>query len=276
MRTILPWISLNGRMIQPDSSLAGDIESGLQNKFGFFTTLKVREGIPLFWEHHIRRLKQSSGTLSVPLPVSFSDLHNHVRDVISKNNLTNGGIRITITADSMHPSSAPELLIHSFTYDSALQKISVITVPDPRKEFKTIKTNDRTAYTQSQEKARSQGAQDALFTQNNEGRRSLVPPILIESTNANILSFTPENTIITPPVKNKALNGITRQILMEAMKIRENNIPIDTNNPIILINSLNIRIINSIDGRKIKQDPEFVTLIRQALESSEKSYIENC
>ncbi|MBU4098227.1 aminotransferase class IV, partial [Patescibacteria group bacterium] len=107
---------------------------------------------------------------------------------------------------------------------------------------------------------------DALFTQNGK---------LIESTTANIISYINKDTIITPPILEKGLNGITRQILIENLPIKEKAIPSDTTDPIILVNSLNLRIVESIDGRKLKQNSEFVNLIRQTLDKTEKTYITN-
>jgi len=143
-------------------------------------------------------------------------------------------------------------------------RVAVITTPDTRDSYKIHKLTYRIPHLLAQQQAQAKGARDALFTQNGK---------LIESTTANIISYINKDTIITPPILGKGLNGITRQILIENLPIKEKAIPSDTTDPIILVNSLSLQIVESIDGRKLKQNSEFVNLIRQTLDQAEKSYI---
>jgi branched-subunit amino acid aminotransferase/4-amino-4-deoxychorismate lyase len=254
MRKILTWASINGQTAKKENALIPAFDNGFLNGHGIFTTIKVRDGYPLFFDRHLNRLKTSSQELDIPTP---TNLENSLSAVISKNKLTNGGVRVTI--------SSTTTFIHAFTMDNQIQKVDVITTPETRDKNKTIKTTYRVPNIFAQKKAQAKGAQDALFTtQKNQ---------LIESTYANIYAYTPDNTIITPPIEGKGLNGISRQILMENLPIQEKEIPADTTDPIILVSSLSLRIVESINGKKIKQDPEFIELMSQAIDNAEKSYI---
>lgn len=264
MREILPFINLNGKITGQKSAGISILNEGFLYGKGIFTTIKVREGVLLFFERHLNRLETSATQLNIRLPSYILNPTSYIQKAayatIKKNKLINGGIRITLAPTT--------ICIHAFTTKQFNNEtIKLITTPDTRDACKTHKLTYRMPHLLALEKARSQNADDALFTQNNE---------LIESTSANIFSYTSTNShfsIITPPVSNNGLNGITRQILMENFPIHEQDIPANTTNPLILVNSLNLRIIKSIDGKKINQNPDFVNLIRQTLDEAEKNYI---
>ena len=263
MRQILPFINLNGKITGQKSAEIPIFNEGFLYGKGIFTTIKVRVGIPLFFERHLSRLQTSAKQLNInsTLNSKLSTLNfsKAAYATIKQNKLINGGIRITLTPGI--------ICIHAFTGNTEIQKISVITTPDTRDIYKTHKVTYRIPHLLALKKARSQGAQDALFTQNKE---------IIESTTANIIALASNNSqlsILTPPISQNGLDGITRQILIENLPIHEAPIPATTTSPLILVNSLSLRIVKSIDGKKINQNPEFANLIRQTLDEAEKSYI---
>lgn len=227
---------------------------------GIFTTIKTREGIPLFLERHINRLQTSAAQLDIQSSAirNSSYVRKSVYSAIAKNKLIDGAIRITVTDGKINTQT---FTIKQFSNEA----IRLITIPDPRDIYKIHKLTYRIPNLLARQQAEKKGAQDALFTQNGE---------IIESTTANIIAYINKDTLITPPISGKGLDGITRQILMENLPIHESPIPQNTTNPLILINSIRLRVVKSIDGRKINQNSEFVNLIRQTLDKAEKNYVQ--
>jgi branched-subunit amino acid aminotransferase/4-amino-4-deoxychorismate lyase len=260
MRKIFPWISLNGKIVEQKDAVVSVFDEGFLYGFGFFTTVKIRESIPLFFEKHTERLEKSAEKLSFRLPENFTSIGNDVIAVITKNEITEGAIRITITKGL---EKKPTILIHATTIEKEVHEVSVMTIPDERDIYKTIKMTYRVPHLLAVQKAQERGAQDALFSQND---------FLIESTYANIYSYH-EGEIITPPIRNKGLNGISRQILLEQLPIHQKEISIKTQNPMVLVSSLSLRIVDKIDGIKIKKNTGFFAQIKNALEDAEKNYI---
>lgn len=284
MRSILPFIYLNGKIVTKKNALIPALDNGFLYGTGIFTTVKIREGVPLFLNRHLARLQSNASQLGIPLlpchscesgnPATFPLLTSAVSAIIQKNNLASGGLRITL--------SPATLCIHAFTLPLGTcgtrdtpDTLKTITLPDPRDIYKTIKTTYRLPNLLAQKQAQIKETDDAIFTQNNK---------LIESTNSNILScqtnshFSTLNSqfsILTPPLKGRGLNGITIQILMENLPIQQKPVPSDTTDPLILVNSLSLQIVESINGTSLKQNPEFVKLIRQTLDKTEKMYITN-
>lgn len=261
MRNILPWVSMNGEIIDQKIAVVSVFDEGFLYGFGFFTTIKVRESIPLFFEKHTERLKKSAEQLLFSLPLDcFTDVRNDVFTIIKKNKIVDGAIRITITKGS---AARPTIVIHATTIENEISTVSVITVVDNRDSYKTIKMTYRVPHLLAMQKAKEKGVQDALFVQNN---------FLIESTYANIYSYD-DGTIITPPISGRALNSISRKVLFEQLKIHEKEIPITTENPMVLVSSLSLRIVENIDGRKMEQDSGFISQIKNALDTAERKYI---
>lgn len=255
MRQILPWVNINGITVNKEKKAnISAFDDGFINGYGVFTTMKVRAGLPLFLDRHIIRLQDHTKKLNIPYP---QNLEKSVSSLIEKNKLTEGGIRITIS-----PETA---FIHPFPTVTKIETVRVITTPETRGTLKTIKTTYRVPNILAQKEARVKGAQDAIFTLQNQ---------LIESTYANIYILNTKSTIITPPIAGKGLNGISRQVLMENLPIQEQKIPDDTIDPMILVSSLSMRIVKSINGRKLKQDPEFIKLMYMGIINAENKYIE--
>lgn len=262
MRKITRYLSLNGKLIDRDEAVIPVFERGYLYGEGVFTTLKVRSGIPLFLERHMVRLSSNAGEIGISFNQKIED---SVGDIIRKNKLENGGVRITVTGgNSLSDRKSSTVLVQGFEIESKVEEVGVITVSDYRDIYKSIKTTYRIPHIFAQKKAEEKGCQDALFSFN--GR-------LIESTYANIFARKRDGEIVTPPIAGRGLNGITRQILMENLKAREEDLLAGYEDPLVLVSSLSLRSVKSINGRKIKRDAQFVSLIRQAVEEAEVDYM---
>ena len=156
------------------------------------------------------------------------------------------------------------MVIQAREIHDTVQKVKVITAPDERDICKTLKTTYRLHNVLTMQKAQKQNAQDGLFTYNS---------MLIESTYANIYALTENGTIITPPIAGKGLNGISRQTLMKQLSIQEQEIPENTRHPLVLVSSLSIRSVETVNTKQIAYSQIFVDKIKKAVENAENEYI---
>jgi aminodeoxychorismate synthase component I/2-amino-4-hydroxy-6-hydroxymethyldihydropteridine diphosphokinase len=210
---------------------------------GIFTTIKVIQGVPLYFDKHLDRLTTQTNTLGLVIPkLSLAT----ITDYLKKNNLTNCALRITVrNTTSIDHRPLPEE-----------KPLSVITVDDTRNKYKTLKTTDRTVNDAAKKLAQQNGADDALFVKDT---------CIIESTTANVFSIDKSGDLITPPIENKGLNGIARQVLMERMHVKEMPISSDTNMPLVVVNSLRVQPIRELDGRILPDAGELVKKINNVL-----------
>ena len=254
-----PWIVVNDQLVHQDNARISPSDDGFLSGYGMLTTLKVKNGIPLFLEKHLQRLHDSMKQLQFCVQTIPYDAKDLIEKLIEKNTITYAGIRITVTNNN--PLT---MVIQAREIPETVQKVSVITVPDERDVFKTLKMTYRVHNVMGMQKAQQQQAQDALFVHNN---------MLVESTYANIYALTDDGIIITPPIAGKGLNGISRQSLMTALPIQEQDIPEDTTNPLVLVSSLSMRAVEKVNGKSIRYTQAFVDKIEKALENAENAYL---
>jgi len=219
---------------------------------GVFTTIKVRQGVPLFFEEHQNRLLTHTKALKIKQP---TNLEKKVKNFIKKNSLTDCALRITCIDKKVLLESRPI---------PPVNPISLITFTDTRNQNKIYKTTERAINEQAKEFAAKNHANDALFINNN---------YLIESTIANIFSLNEKGEIITPPLDGKGLAGIARKIIMKNLPVREEKIPQNSTQPIVLINSLRVQMITHLNGKKLQNADKLFQTIKTTLEKTENEYL---
>jgi len=223
---------------------------------GIFTTIKVKQGIPLFFDKHHKRLLTHAKALKLPRP---SAIEKKVTNFLKETTLTDCALRVTITDKGQvsieHRPIPPT------------SPISLITVPDTRDKNKIFKTTNRVVNEQAKKLAENSGADDALFVQEDN---------IIESTICNVFSLNTKGQIITPNLDGKGLNGITRQIIMEQADVIEEDIPETTSGPLVLVNSLRIQQVNILNGEKIADGKVLFEKIKKLIEKTEHEYINSC
>ncbi|MBI5122529.1 aminodeoxychorismate synthase component I [Candidatus Roizmanbacteria bacterium] len=222
---------------------------------GIFTTIKVKSSIPLFFELHKNRLAKHANKINLG---SFSLSYSDIQKYLKKNNITDCVLKITVTKKNnktivdMQTRTLPQSL-----------PIKLITVPDTRDKNKILKTTHREINMEAMKKAQKNNANDALFVQNNN---------IVESTIANVFSINKKGQIITPPLENKGLKGITRTIIMQNLDIVEEEIQEDTKRPLVLTNSLRIQKATHLNGKKLQDADELIEKIKDIISKVEIDY----
>src|SRR6185369_2662109 len=225
---------------------------------GIFTTIKVKNGIPLFFEHHQKRLISHSKKLQLDIPYfSFKD----VQHFLQKNNLSDCALKIIMTTRK----GQPEMTLQTRPLPYPNENIKLITVADTRDKYKTIKTLDRHAHEEAQKLAKKQDTDDALFVQNNN---------LIESTISNIFSVNKNGDIITPPLVGRGLEGIAKKIIILQTPVIEEEINESSTGPIVLTNSLRIQKATELNGKKLEDAEELYQKIKTFIENAEEDYLQ--
>lgn len=262
-------MSINGQDVERDQARISALDYGVLYGYGVFTTLKVKNAIPLFLERHLRRLYASSERLSLgKLPLQ-GDLKAAVFHIIRKNEVTDGAVRITLTPGTGHTTSRqachePTVILHATPPRDPADFLDAITVPEQRDALRDIKETYRVIHMLGERDAARQGAQAAIFT---------CAGTLVEATNSNVFSVNREGALITPAIEGKGLNGICRQVLLEQGGGKIGEIPIETRGPLFLVNSLSIVAVRHLNGKALRSGEEHLRMIRQRIETIENSYI---
>lgn len=201
---------LNDRILLNEQAALHYTDLSIQRGIGIFDFLAVVDFEPVFIDLHLARLEASAKEMRLPLSYSNEELKMIINELIRKNELSNGGIRITVTggySPDGYNIKEPNLIIatHSFRLPSAdqFQKgIKLITWQHQR-QMPQVKTIDYLMAVWLQPHLQENGADDVLYFNRNS---------ITECPRANIFMVTHDNKIITPA--HSILPGITRQQIL--------------------------------------------------------------
>jgi para-aminobenzoate synthetase component 1 len=207
---------LNGRMVPADQAKIPISDPGFQYGFGFFETIRVEQGRPLYLNRHLTRFKKSWQVL---YQYAFPDLswEAMIKAVLEKNNLTTGVAAVkmmTAWAESDEPPYHPHLIITARPYTHRLtllgrKGLHLGSYPHPRQSpLADHKTLNYLYYHQAGRWARANGYDEALIL-NPDGSIS-------ETNSANVAVICGKQLIV--PTSPHVLPGVMMDLLQEAAR----------------------------------------------------------
>jgi len=176
---------------------------------GVYEVTAVLERKLVDFEGHISRLQRSLSALDMHMVKTKIELLHIHRELVKKNNLTEGMIYLQITRgvadrDFAYPADASQSLV-LFTQEKALTSkkpgIRVISVPDIRWGRRDIKTVQLLAPSMAKMMALERGKDDSWMVEDG---------YVTEGTSNNAFIVSKDRKIITRNLSNSILHGITR------------------------------------------------------------------
>jgi D-alanine transaminase len=169
------------------------------------------------------RLKRSLAELRIAMPMSLKALGLVIRETVQRNRVRDGIIYLQITRgvarrDHAFPAAgtAPSIVVSARNLDFAgneriaAEGIAVVAVPDNRWERVDIKSVSLLPNVLAKQAAREQGAKEAWFVDRSG--------FVTEGSSTNAWIVTRDGEVVTRPADNGILRGITRTVLIEAIK----------------------------------------------------------
>ncbi len=214
---------VNGRY-RPRRDASVNIEDrGYQFADGVYELCEVRDGHMVDERRHVERLRRSLRELQIALPLAPAALAVVMRETIRRNRVRNGIVYVQITRgvarrDHAFPPAGtpPSIVVTARSLDPAgnerlaAEGITVITVPDGRWARVDIKTIALLPNVLAKQSARTQGAREAWFVDRDGW--------VTEGSSTNAWIVTHEGKVVTRPADNGILRGITRSVLIDAIK----------------------------------------------------------
>lgn len=208
---------VNGKTVPRDEAAVSVLDRGFLFGDGVYDMIKMYEGIPLFLTSHLRRLRQSCDKAEIPFPVGLDEA---VAAVVGKASGLTGSLYIQITRGAhvrhhLPPEDLPPTLVvftqeYDFADEARVRKgYKTITVPDLRWKRCDIKTISLMGGIMAKLDAHRLGADEVMFLGENDE--------IHEGGSTNFF-IVDEGTIRTHPLNNRALPGITRQVVMEEIE----------------------------------------------------------
>lgn len=207
----------------PHSEASVHVEDrGYQFADGVYEVCGVRRGRLIDEALHMERLKRSLRELRIDWPVSPSALPHILRQVIARNRLRDGMVYLQITRgvaprDHAFPVNTPSsLVVTARRFNTArmqksiTQGVSVVTMPDQRWARRDIKSISLLPNILAKQAAREAGAYEAWLVD--------ADGFVTEGSSTNAWIVDDAGRIITRPLGNDILSGVTRLELLAAAK----------------------------------------------------------
>jgi branched-chain amino acid aminotransferase len=214
------WV--DGRLVAADGPtlLVGD--RGFQLGDGLFETLRVRRGVAIEIGLHVARLREGTGILAIPMPLSDAELAAAIAAVVAANAPGDAAVRVTVSRGvpvgrGLLPSGwrelVPTVVIQAWPHvpvaaEALARGVRAVIATgrrDPAHPLASVKTISRADHVHAKLEAERFGADDAI-TLTIDGH-------VAEATTANIALIIGKQ-LLTPPLAAGILAGTTREWLL--------------------------------------------------------------
>jgi D-alanine transaminase len=215
-------VYLNGEFVGEKDANISVFDRGFLFSDAVYEVSAVLNGRLLDNHAHLARLERSCKALQLTLPLSLTELEAVQNQLIAKNQLKEGAIYLQLSRgnsgdrefDFPDKSVAPTLVMFTqaravIDAPKAKTGIRMVTVEDIRWQRRDIKVVGLLAPCLAKEYAHSQGADDALLVEDG---------YITEGSSCNAYIINAQGHVVTRPLSNHILHGITRQALFTLAK----------------------------------------------------------
>lgn len=216
-------VYVNGDYVPEDEAKISIFDRAFLFADGIYEVTAVLDGKLVDYEPHMERLHRSLRELDMAQPVTDAELKEMHEQLMERNNLSEGLIYMQITRgvaerDFSYPENAAQTLI-AFTQvkqlaDPPLAKkgIRIITIPDIRWQRRDIKSTGMLAQAMGKEAAKRAGVDDAWMVEDGH---------VTEGTSNTAFVVLDGNRLVTRPLSNAVLPGITRRSILKLAETGE-------------------------------------------------------
>lgn len=215
-------VYVNGDYLPENEAKISVFDRGFLMADGVYEVTSVLDGKLVDFDGHAQRLERSLKELDMASPVTMEELLAIHRELVAKNDLTEGGIYMQITRGAPadrdfafpDPAETPSSIV-LFTQEknlanapAATKGISVISIEDLRWARRDIKTVQLLYPSMGKMMAKKAGADDAWMVEDG---------VVTEGTSNNAY-IVKGGKIITRQLSTEILHGITRAAVLRLAK----------------------------------------------------------
>jgi len=213
-------VYLNGWIGSFEDSLISVNDRGYNFGDGIYEVIRVYNGVPFAVADHLERLENSAAAIEMSLPWSKTQLAMFAEDLLVQSGIREAMIYIQISRGTAHrdhhfaPQIKPNLLITvrqvpDIAPAMYTDGVKIITQPEFRWQLCHIKSISLLSSVLAKNRAAKAGAAEAVFVMDDG--------TVTECSASNIFIYS-NNTLLTHPVNNRILNGITRKYVLQAAR----------------------------------------------------------
>jgi len=257
---------------------------GLMNGWGVFSTLRAHRGILFEFHRHWLRMVKDAEAMKVTMPCTEQELELRLHRLLDANQCDDATIRVVVVRnhggmwDGQSTSAKSDLIAFASPIKEWPDGVVLGIQPNARFaacEFVGSKILSWSMNLTWLERATERGLNEVVLL-NEHGR-------VAECTSANIFAKFGDK-LLTPPLTEGCLPGVTRQLLLDTLHVEgcaveESPLTIDDllRSDVCMITSSTRDVISvqSIDGKELNQDPDFVKRWREAFAVHLSAYVKS-
>lgn len=227
-------VYVNGNYVPEEEANISVFDRGFVFADGIYEVSAVVDGKLVDNDAHMARLARSLKMIDIPAPLSDNDIIAMQKELIKRNNLTEGVVYMQITRGAadrdffyngdMKPSLVAFTQVKNLTTSkSQLEGIAVHVVEDIRWQRRDIKTVMLLAQVLAKQEATAHGCQDAWMQEDG---------FITEGASSSAFIITEDGVLIVRPNSNAILPGCTRIAMLKIaeeqnLKIEERRFTLD-------------------------------------------------
>ncbi|WP_018923805.1 D-amino-acid transaminase [Salsuginibacillus kocurii] len=210
----MPYVLVNQEIVPEEEASISVLDRSYLFGDGVYEVIRIYNGLLFAAHEHMTRLARSANELDIPLPYSQEEWEDLSRELVQKNNITEGYIYIQLSRGQGVRNHLYEryqdALVTAFTRELPASgpfnsPVTAFVTPDIRWLRCDIKTVNLLGNVMAKRKAADHHAAEAI--QHRDG-------IITEGSSANVF-LVKDNVIYTHPANHYILNGITRQLVLK-------------------------------------------------------------
>lgn len=210
-------VYVNGNYVPEEDAKISIFDRAFLFADAIYEVTAVLDGKLVDYDAHMERLHRSLRELNMDQPVSDAAIREMHEELMARNNITNGLIYMQITRgvaerDFAYPEEAEQTII-AFTQEKDLANsaqartgIKIVTIPDIRWQRRDIKSTGMLAQAMGKQAAKDAGVNDAWMVEDG---------YVTEGTSNTAFIVVDGNKLVTRPLSNAVLPGITRRTIMK-------------------------------------------------------------
>jgi len=259
-------------------------QTGLMNGWGVFSTMRVANGVLFAFERHWARMRRDAQRMRVPFPSEPEYLESRLLRLVEANNALDATLRVVVVRNLGGPWEGPGITrdfdVIAFTtgLNDWGDSVRLAVKPHARhaqNEFAGAKIMSWAHNLAWYEEAHERGFDEVVLL-NERGE-------VCECTSANIF-VAQDGRVLTPPLNAGCLPGVTRELLLDDIRVDGISVHEQTLRPqdldeadgvFITSTTRDLLPVSFVEGLNVKEDSRTMGLLRDALVHYREEYVRN-
>lgn len=279
---IHPNVLISGDILPSDQACLRPGQVGLFSGWGIFSTIRVISGVLFAFERHWARMRRDADLLRVPFPWTPAELEEQLLRLVEANRAFDAALRVLVIRNRgtlwEGPGAAGDFELVAFTAPRNRwgESVRLGIVPHARHAASPFAGTKSASWAMNlvwHEEAHVRGLDEVILL-NERGEVS-------ECTSANLFAVFGSEAA-TPPLESGCLPGITRELLLEVVRVPgvqvvERPLTLEdlerADGLFITSTTRDLLPVAGVDGLSIRTDRTVVRQLAEAFSAYQAQYV---